>query len=80
MNGSYFPRSLLSFPNENHFKFKVLMQITQGDCAPAGKTAGGVRFSLIFLFLFVSRQKEKEHAHCAINKDKNYYLKTQTKM
>jgi len=31
----------------------------QGE-AVAGKTAGGVRFSLIFLFLFVSRQKEKK--------------------
>ena len=31
----------------------------QGE-AMAGKTAGGVRFSLIFLFLFVSRQKEKK--------------------
>jgi hypothetical protein len=49
-------RSLLLFIA----KEKNAFPITEYPCALAGKTAGGIRFSLIFLFLFPSREKEKK--------------------
>ena len=38
---------------------KYIFKLSYFSCALAGKTAGGIRFSLTFLVIFASRQKEQ---------------------